>query len=72
MVSVLQKRATAHTVKFTSYILTISNNPEEKSALSYLYSRCEQVPKGKSSGCIFNTVPITPPQPEQLVWQLLF
>lgn len=59
----------AHTVNLT---FLHSNNPKEKSALSYLYSRCDCIQKPKSSGCIFNTLPITPPQLQQLVEQLLF
>lgn len=59
--------AIAHRKPHTSHIQAISNNTKEKFALSYLYSRCDCIQQLKSSGCIFNTLPITPPQPEQLV-----
>lgn len=52
-----------HSKPHISYILTTSNNPKEKSALSYLYSRCDCIQKPKSSRCIF----ITPPQLQQPV-----
>ena len=52
-----------------SHMLTVTNNPKEKSALGYLYSRCNCMQKLESSGYIFNTLPITSPQAEQLVEQ---
>ena len=57
----------SHCTHSKPHIPSISNNTKENSALSCLYSRCGCIQKPKSSGCIFNTLPITPPQPEQLV-----
>lgn len=46
-----------HSKPHISYILTTSNNPKEKSVLSYLHSRCDCIQKPKSSGVFLTLYP---------------